>query len=162
MSRFIDWNTIYGADGEHDTPYMFRAWIGRLRLHIFYRGDADPDPHDHPWPFWTFPLTTYIEEVTTPNGDGSYARGLQMVEAFRWHYRPATHTHRVIGRMDPSTYELLPALGEFVINDKKIITLVWRGTGERRWGFLKYRDGQWCWTHWKKYVYEGGKHTACE
>lgn len=42
---------------------MTRAWFGRLRFHVFFRGDQDPDCHDHPWGFWTFPLRSYVEEV---------------------------------------------------------------------------------------------------
>lgn len=170
--RFWAWSTIYGAEGEHQTPYMTRIWIGRLRLHIFYRGDADPDPHDHPWDFWTFPFTSYVEEVTVDTGwrehwrDGAhltypaeaftpfiegsrpiYKTHLNVVRAFRLHFRPATHTHRVLWRHR--------GFG-------KIVTLVWRGPDKRRWGFLKSRDGQWCWVHWKQYVYGGGKHAPCE
>ncbi len=37
--RFFGWHTIHGVDGEHSEPYMTRVWIGRLRLHVFYRGD---------------------------------------------------------------------------------------------------------------------------
>jgi hypothetical protein len=41
------WHTIQ----HNGSPYMTRIWIGRLRLHIFYRGDTEPDAHDHPWEF---------------------------------------------------------------------------------------------------------------
>ena len=65
-------SVIYGKEDEHATPYMTRYWIGRLRLHIFHRGDQDPDCHDHPWDFWTFPFTPYVEEVAEPTGWGEY------------------------------------------------------------------------------------------
>ena len=52
--KFRGWHTII-TDGS---KYMTRVWFGRLRVHVFYRGDADADPHDHPWDFWTFPLTS--------------------------------------------------------------------------------------------------------
>jgi hypothetical protein len=168
--RLIGHHTIYGADGEHSTPYMTRIWIGRLRLHIFHRDDADPDPHDHPWEFWTFPLTGYVEEVVDPvitdtmaehdlyeghwdNRTGSAMTSFRVVGAFRLHHRTATHTHRVIAR-----YSWLA--GHTV--DGKIVTIVWRSRGERKWGFLKNRDGLWCWTPWKEYVFGGGKHAPCE
>src|SRR5690606_161477 len=61
--RFWGKSVIYGKEDDHATPYMTRYWIGRLRLHIFHRGDQDPDCHDHPWSFWTFPFTPYVEEV---------------------------------------------------------------------------------------------------
>lgn len=43
----------------------------------------------------------------------------------------------------------------------RIVTIVWRGKGERRWGFLKHRDGRWCWIHWKEYVFHGGGLAPC-
>lgn len=158
-------STIYGVDGEHKTAYMTRLWIGRLRLHIFHRGDNDPDPHDHPWPFWTFPLTSYIEEVThgylafmarhqevvVYHGDHNT---LNVVRAFRWTYQPATHMHRVLCRTGDNPYD--PTSG------RKIVTFVWRGKTERKWGFLKNRDGKWCWTPWKDYISNGGKNAPCE
>lgn len=170
-------HTIYGANGEHDTPYMTRAWIGRLRLHIFHRGDADPDCHDHPWGFWTFPLTSYVEEVAEPwpflgpNGEARFSLRRVVVRAFRLHYRPATHCHRVIGRATPAAIRLADGpghisrhsfLGVAITNDRKIITFVWRTGPSRKWGFLKNRDGKWCWTPWKEYVFNGGKHAPCE
>lgn len=187
-------STIYGRDGEHKTPYMTRYWFGRLRLHVFYRGDADPDCHDHPWGFWTLPLTSYVEEVVDPtmtvhvaNREGVSISKVwptdtfsRVVRAFRLHYRPATHTHRVLGRYDGTYYVVNNGGIEDIIagyppekNDgkqrlpmyrssQKITTIVWRGKGERKWGFLKARDGRWCWTPWKEYIYGGGKSAPCE
>lgn len=61
--RVWGFNRISGAMDGKETIYMTRAWLGRLRFHIFHRGDQDPDCHDHPWGFWTFPLRSYVEEV---------------------------------------------------------------------------------------------------
>lgn len=167
--RFIGFATIYGAHGEHETSYLTRAWIGRFRLHIFHRGDADPDCHDHPWPFWTFPLTSYVEEVAEWDpAQGTFRKRRQLVRAFRLHYRPATHCHRVLGRAAPhqgytgtsgpdGRFELVPD-----VDGRRIVTIVWRGRGGRPWGFLKNRNGRWCWTHWREYVFGGGKHAPCE
>ncbi|TPN44892.1 hypothetical protein [Mesorhizobium sp. B1-1-7] len=179
--RFIGQHTIYGVDGEHATPYMTRIWIGRLRLHIFHRGDADSDPHDHPWDFWTFPLTSYVEEVVTDAEavdcdinllpgialKTGFSRKRQIVRALHLHFRPATHTHRVLGRWSGRL------LYDWVGRDRtdapmplgdpgKIITIVWQGRIRRKWGFLRNRDGMWCWTPWKEYVFGGGKHAPCE
>lgn len=145
-------STILGADGA--TRYMTRVRLGRLRLHIFYRGDEDPDHHDHPWDFWTFPLTSYLEETTVFVGvyDKMPMRKLRLVRAFRLHYRPAEHTHRVLGRW---------AGREWFIVRKPIVTLVWIGRSRRKWGFLKVRDGRWCWIAWRDYVLDGGKHGPC-
>lgn len=117
-------NRIYGAEDGKETPYMTRLWVGRLRLHIFHRGDQDPDCHDHPWGFWTFPFRSYVEEVLHVQRDTvaepkllgyyegkpvyddpeerpvRYFRTRELVKAFRLHYRPATYRHRVLGPWD--------------------------------------------------------------
>ena len=191
--RFMGWNTIFGKEGEHATPYMTRVWIGRLRLHIFHRGDADPDCHDHPWDFWTFPFTTYVEEVAVYSSikaledmKAMHAEGLtgdqineaiangrkvgyalfrQVVPAWRWSFRAATHTHRVLGRLSPEASLYDYDTGEITYPEwrpGKIVTLVWRSHDKRKWGFLKLRDGRWCWTPWKEYVFGGGKSAPCE
>lgn len=82
--------------------YMTRyiAYVGpfTLRLHKFWRGDDDRAPHDHPWPFITFPLKSYWEEVYTgKDGDPE----LNYVRAFRFHFRPASYRHIVLGGRVP-------------------------------------------------------------
>ena len=145
------------------SPYMTRIWFGRLRLHIFYRGDAD-DPHDHPWDFKTFPLTSYVEEIFFGQGESSK----RVVPAWRWSYRRAEFRHRVLGRY--SGRMTMPTLGG-VINDTmrvpgwqargmeskyvvplvgpgKIVTIVWRGRERREWGFWLRRAGRFCFQPW--------------
>lgn len=178
--KALGFHTVHGVEGEHDTPYMTRIWIGRLRLHIFHRGDADPDCHDHPWDFWTFPLTPYVEEVALPARD-TYAAGelipaqryylhRRLVPSLRWSYRPAEYAHRVLGRYDGAGTALV-ASWPFVVGSGrvpplfkagKVVTIVWQGRARRKWGFLKNRDGKWCWTPWREYVFGGGKHAPCE
>jgi hypothetical protein len=154
---FLGFHTIYGDEGERRTSYMTRVWIGRLRFHVFHRGDADPDCHDHPWDFWTFPLTSYVEEVAEPIWMSGplpmqYHLRRQLVRAFRLHYRPATHCHRVVGRSSGQGLQT---------ENGRIYTLVWRGSSGRAWGFLKNRDGQWCWTPWRDYILSSGKNVPC-
>lgn len=194
-------NRIYGADGEHETPYMTRAWFGRLRFHLFHRGDADPDCHDHPWGFWTFPLRSYVEEVLeervetrwvpnrpvqigfdedgrpefldyqTPSGGTEekrtyFERRTQIVKAFRWHYRPATHKHRVLGAF--TGMDFMGGLAGNIVSFPRyaavgnIPTIVWRDHPSRAWGFTKERAGLWCWVPWTTYVFEGGKEAPCQ
>lgn len=105
--------TIYGADGS---PYLSRVIWGRLRLHVFHRGDRDPDCHDHPADFWTFPLISYLEEFI--DNDGLTKR--RVVKAFRLHRRKAELAHRII----------CPAFHE-----GQIATIVWWGRRRRDWGF---------------------------
>lgn len=174
------WNTIV----KQGSRYMTRLWVGRVRLHIFYRGDDDRDPHDHPWPFWTLPTTSYVEEVYEPiEGTDQFAMRLQVVPAWRWNYRPAEHMHRVIGpwrgkvarqdRPDITAYRDLdwlidhahydPVAEEF--NGGKLVTLVIRGGFVRKngWGFLRHRDGRWCWQNFKEYLNNnnGGGDAPC-
>lgn len=189
-------NRIYGADGEHETPYMTRAWFGRLRFHLFHRGDADPDCHDHPWGFWTFPLRSYVEEVleervetrwvpdepilagydehgrpewlehgTTVWGHQIkrtyYERRTQVVKAFRWHYRPATYKHRVLGLAGRPPHTTVDNHW-FYMPVGNVPTIVWRDHPSRAWGFTKERDGSWCWVPWRTYVFDGGKDAPCK
>jgi hypothetical protein len=187
--------TFYGDDAAGDwTPYL-RKWglhlgpLGSVWVHHFYRGDVDRDLHDHPWPFVTFPLTSYVEEVAVyPRGRwpdtceicemADMERGCRfcslsglpnpprietkLVEAFRFHYRPADYQHRVIGpwigcQIWPDAPEIAPESAKM-----GIWTLIWHGKKSRKWGFLKLRDGRWCWQGWFAYHHEGGKHAPCE
>lgn len=178
--KLLGFNHIYDRTAHPDAgPYMTRAWLGRLRLHIFWRGDADPDCHDHPWDFWTFPLRPYVEEVVRkPSGlwfspgedegqpegwDTEYRTYRQVVPAWRWTFRPATHTHRVLGPWD-GEWELdwhSDDLSKPSVKPGTIVTLVWRSKPSRSWGFLRNRDGNWCWTDWREYVFAGGKDAPC-
>ncbi len=165
---FAGWNTIFRS-GEKD-PYMTRIWFGRLRLHIFHRGDNDPDPHDHPWDFYTFPLTGYVEEVTERSNRERFSETVdeepftyrQVVPAFRISFRPAEHTHRVLGPWDGrrSIFEPKPRLTTY--KEGKVVTLVWKGPDRRDWGFWKTRLGKTCWVFWKEYIAGGGKEGPCQ
>lgn len=187
--NFWGWHTII-TDGS---KYMTRVWFGRLRVHVFYRGDADQDPHDHPWDFWTFPLTSYVEEITTKIGeekvytghgdyriDEEFKTERHVVRAFWPSFRPATHTHRVMGRYSHNVWShasqsILKHIGPGMANDmvagrlgepyydgRKIVTIVWRSEFKRKWGFLKHKDGRWCWQAWRDYALHGGKNAPCE
>lgn len=158
--------TIYGAEDTAWTPYMTRFGIGRLRCHVFHRGDADPDHHDHPNDFITFPLTSYVEEIPlysveeTPPGNPILTT-FRIVRAFRFHYRTAEFAHRVLGRWTgrhqrhPQQDPLLA-----LVAPGKLITLVWFRPKRREWGFLRLRDA--CFIPWKRYVYGEGKSAPCQ
>lgn len=98
------------------------------------------------------PLRGFVVPV-----EGGYRTRLQVVPAWRPNHRPATHTHRVLGHYAGFRDKGVPA-----VDSRPIVTLVWRGKDERKWGFLKHRDGRWCWVHWKSYVFGGGKSAPCE
>lgn len=100
-------------------PYLWRWHIvktrwGGLYLHHFLKGDNDPDPHDHPWPFWTFILKGGYTDETHYKHTVSY----QKCKPFRLYHRPPTHIHRV----------LLP-------EGMKAWTLVFLGKKVQEWGF---------------------------
>lgn len=188
-------NTIVKG-GKRGKRYMTRIWLGRLRVHIFYRGDEDRDPHDHPWAFWTFPLSSYVEEVTEKIERGildpMYQSRIQVVPAWKLNYRPAEHCHRVVGKFT-GTYHAFNKSGAFVgdVSERervagrryqtfehygytlvpqykkldgttRMITIVWRTGFQRMWGFLKTREGKWCWQDFKSYINEGGGSAPCE
>lgn len=104
LLTFLGWlgwaELIYGSGrrGER-TLYLARLPLtpmtrwGQLLWHVFYRGDEDPDPHDHPWDFWTMPLGQgYYEEVMEHDG----TIRLNRVRAWHWHFRSWAYTHRVL------------------------------------------------------------------
>lgn len=156
------WETVYGRDKMHATPYLTRIWLtpktrwGQLSLHIFHRGDEDPDYHDHPFAFWTIPLScSYYEEVLSADGLIAMFR----VKWLRRHHRKASYTHRVI----------CPTIGTF-----PLVTVIWRSSQRRRWGFYvpwhyqsikkmveKYgvqkqdfeARGFRYWIHWRAYIF---------
>lgn len=140
--------TIFGRDGA--TAYKTDLQIGQFAIHVFWRGDEDPDPHDHQMNFWTFPLVSYLEQVR--RADGSFHGNV--VRAFWPHFRPAEYAHRLICRFDGKPMEpgyyggsafKPPRLDR---HRRPIVTAVWRGRKRREWGFWG-RDG---WTPWRDYI----------
>lgn len=125
------WTVIRGED---NSIYMVRVFLtprtkwGQLRFHWFARGDADEHLHDHPWEFWTFPLTSYLEQYM----DDQEIIHARKVPAFRISHRDASLKHRVIGRFSP-----LPPYWY----EKPILTIVWCGPIiPGSWGFYVPRD----------------------
>ena len=166
-------------------PYMTRYWFGRLRLHIFYRGDAD-DPHDHPWDFKTFPFMPYVEdvfyEVGTNDGEPPILRRQRrVVPAWQWSFRKAEFRHVVLGRYSghvskryhfgntatidapyPEQANTMALQGwEATVESGKVITIVWRGRERREWGFWLNRLGTSCFQAWKDVKKHGFK-TICD
>lgn len=92
--KFFARDTLH--DPEYDLPYMERVKFGRLRFHKMLRGDTSRNWHDHPWWFITFPLTSYVEEVLTLK-NGVWEARLNVVKAWRFHFRRASYAHRILG-----------------------------------------------------------------
>lgn len=115
--RWFGWQTAY--------DYHQQIWIGRFRFHRFLRGDPGDAHHNHPWPFYTFPLTSYVEDVLDPVTMTTYQ---QVVHRFRFHYRAASHTHRVLGAWSGTGFK---------VRKGSIFTLVWRGKHEGEWFYWR-------------------------
>lgn len=144
--------TITGADGS---PYMTRYILGRLRLHVFHRGDEDPNPHTHPWDFKTFPLRSYVEEylATVPEGPARWYKNeryepgdrylsVRTVRAWRWHDRSADHAHRILypeygtdGALVHWRYSTREAAAKYA--KWPVVTIVWTGAKAAEWGFWR-------------------------
>jgi hypothetical protein len=131
-----------GVGEPYQTVVKFGSW--GLRIHIFWRGDADADCHDHPADFWTFPLTSYVEEYRIPGHTLTYKR---VVRAFRLHRRRAEFAHRLLGRWTGATeYDGSPQIDWET--HEPVVSLVWWGKKRREWGFHTPEG----WVHWKTYT----------
>lgn len=120
--------TFHGNGGPYLTVYTLVRWRRlSLCLHLFHRGDEDPDCHDHPFDFWSLILLGGYREHMH---DGHrVTRGPLSVC-----YRAAAHRHRV---------ELL---------GKTCWTLILKRDVGREWGF--WRDG--VFVPWRQYIADKG------
>lgn len=122
------------------SDYLWRWHVAGNRngrgiyLHHFIKGDNDPDPHSHPWPFTTLVLSGgYTDERWKIDDTTGCAviEGHETCRPGRLYSRKAHHIHRV----------LLPP-------GKKGWTLVFRGKRICDWGF--YVGNRF--VHWKNYL----------
>lgn len=135
-----------------ESPYQTVVKFGESgpRIHFFWRGDADDDCHDHPSDFWTFPLTSYVEEYR--DREGRLRR--RVVKAFGLHRRRAEFTHRLLGSHDGKYHPLSImewAAGfdrEPIVGIRPVVTLVWWGKKRREWGFHTPKG----WEFWRSYL----------
>lgn len=139
MNRPFTSATIYGSA---KTKYMKKIFLPfGWRIHIIYRGDEDPDPHDHPADFYTIPLKNYAEQVWGTNQGPS---NINVRQRFKKYFVPATYRHRILGR-------------EYG-NDFPLVTLVKWLPKRRDWGFWPYDPvkGYRTFVYWKTYLREKG------
>lgn len=112
----------------HLTP--FTPW-GSVMLHVFRRGDQDRAPHDHPWDFWTLPLThSYFEMVCGSNN----LETPTIVPRWKWSFRPAEYRHRVCypaGKHE----DVQDFVDKHTWKGWPMVTLVVTTTRKRTWGF---------------------------
>jgi hypothetical protein len=70
-------------------------WFG-VYLHHIVRPDADPDPHDHPWPFGSLVLRGWYEEELHPIPHVFLARREPWrYRRLSWHTMPRDQAHRI-------------------------------------------------------------------
>jgi hypothetical protein len=148
FERFLSWLFKQEDIGENATLYM-RRWriagynatlptiFGRnLMLHKMVRPDGDPDPHDHPWDFWSLVVWGgYVEHVYNMVAKEVHREPRH----FPWHvhrkllaldFRDATHMHRVHTLFKGVSWTLVMTSGR-----------------QREWGFWTDKG----WVHWKQY-----------
>ena len=115
------------------TPRWF-PWIN-VFVHKLYTPDPDRAMRDHPWDFWTFPLSGYFERR-----DDSYMA--RIVYSRRWHFRPAEYMHRIV-----------------LLGKTPTWTIMVTRKARREWGFWvespvqNVHDGiEYRWVHWRDYL----------
>lgn len=151
--------TIFSKKTQgHLSPYrtawqMWTPW-GKLKVHLFHRGDMEKAWHDHPADFWTFPLTSYVEQPF--DTETKLPQPYRLVRRFRLHKRKAEFAHRLIGK----------AVGPHGIDiNGRIWTLVFEKHNHRRWGFWTGHRGFYGWTYWEDHLERTGqippRHKNC-
>jgi hypothetical protein len=131
-ARFAGCQTLYG--------FFWQAWVGRLRLHAFLKPDPAPGLHDHAWPFVSLPLHSYVEDVLD-HRDGAVRPNI--VLAWRFNRRPATHTHRILGKWAGKGFETVPGT---------VLTLCWTGRAGRSWHYWRTDGGKVRAFPWRGYL----------
>lgn len=124
------------SPGEGDRVHLSRwillggknPWVLQLLVNQIHYPDVNDCYHDHPWPFLSLVLWGgYVEEIKAADGSLKVKR--------RWpgmiHYRPATHTHRIVRLPWGKSYTLVLQLPKV-----------------REYGYHT-REG---WVHWIEYV----------
>jgi hypothetical protein len=136
------WGLLSGIDiGADGDPYLDRLrlietpWFA-VFLHHIHRPDKDPDPHDHPWAFWSLVLAgTYYEQIwPDKRKPGNYRYRNRIRFSLRGLSRKSAHLIRSI--------------------EGPLWTLVVTGRsgGTESWGF--WRDSEF--VPWRTYISENG------
>lgn len=121
----------------------FKTWTMRLYLHCFYRSDEDPDPHDHPWDFWSLVLWRgYWDETWNVVRDWVGKPWRMVLKRPRRGFlafarRRAEHLHRA----------------QLLDETKRTWTLIGSGMRRRDWYFYT-EDGP---VHWQEYLRARGQ-----
>jgi hypothetical protein len=114
LSRFLPRRDIHRGE-----TILFRRWYLTPRrwpwvvlVHHFLSPDVDPDPHDHPWPFWSLVLKGgYLEEVYAAGGAGARLVRQVVARPGTARYRSADHVHKVARLLTGSCWTLVVTFG---------------------------------------------------
>lgn len=124
----MTWLHLYRSDLLHGDVHYMRRYIcttplGSLRLHITHRPDSSPDPHTHPWPFWSLLLRGWYAHQYTPDIiDSRFHRHTRTAPSLMRF--PADAVHRIVA-----------------VSGKPAVTLVITPPTSKRWGFYSGEDG---------------------
>lgn len=119
---------------RQDLGDYMRRWIlltpwGTVRLHHILKSDADPEPHDHPWHFWSILLRgSYVEYLYEPTVPANHI-DTQIRVPFMPRRVAADTLHRL---------QLMRPVWTLVITGPKI----------RDWGFQTDQG----WMPWRQFV----------
>ncbi len=117
---------IIGRDDSEEEDLSRRTW--RLCLHKVYRSDDHRDaPHNHPFGFLTAVLAGgYNDNIYHWNGvTRSALPTIQNMHPGKIAWRPASHLHQLILKIDPKTGKEIPSW-----------TLVYMTKPTQTWGFV--------------------------
>ena len=126
--------TIYRSTGEkYLTRYklLYIPILGwKVWLHHIHIADESPDLHDHPWWFWSMPLTGgYFEFYGDP-----YKKQWRECRPWRLYWHDRFYRHTIFSLVGRSAW-----------------TLVLRGPVVRRWGFWPCCDDDYEFMPWETY-----------
>ena len=144
LTRWTLWGKRANADGK-----------GKVFLHLFHRGDAEPYNHDHPWPFWSLILWGGYWEVTECTAPAEVRDALQAGELVPQSWEDGVMILRkpVYRRKWYGPFRLLRRPAEWrhraeLPEGKRCWTLIWTGPKIRSWGFWCPQRG---WINWREH-----------
>jgi hypothetical protein len=127
----------YVAPVEHMGPHFTKIHFPTGPLHIFTQPDTG-DAHDHPWSFTTHVrLGGYVEEVYTPQSDGTVKMEVIERKPGTSHVVKADTIHRIISL--PSGF---------------CITQVEPGIPERKSGFYRFGENGISHRYWDEHEFK--------
>jgi hypothetical protein len=136
------WGLLSGIDiGTDGDPYLDRLrlietpWFA-VFLHHIHRPDRDPDPHDHPWAFWSLVLAGDYLELVYPDKRDPYVSRIR--------HRPRFS----LRRLDRGAAHIITR----ITGPLWTLVVTGRSHGSESWGF--WPDGRG--VQWRVYIRANG------